>query len=102
MTLTDDWWNVYNVAKIPDLDGDGAPEMVVATGGDLRISPTVGQNHNAITQYSLSFMCLFCTVKLLTLHTFCYLPYIKQLLLYMKSVNRWTVNITAKWTNNDI
>jgi hypothetical protein len=55
MTLTYDWWNVYHVAKIPDLDGDGAPEMVVATGGDIRNPPTVGQNHNAITQYFFFF-----------------------------------------------
>jgi hypothetical protein len=87
MTLTYDWWNVYHVAKIPDLDGDGAPEMVVATGGDIRNPPTVGQNHNAITQYLVSSMLLFlCAVKQLTLQTFCYLPYIKQLLLYMKSL----------------
>lgn len=59
MTLTYDWWNVYHVAKIPDLDGDGAPEMVVATGGDIRIPPTVGQNHNAITQSIVSCMLFF-------------------------------------------
>ena len=31
----------YNVAKLPDIDGDGVPEMLVAHGGDGRIPSTV-------------------------------------------------------------
>ncbi|XP_052780569.1 uncharacterized protein LOC128217450 [Mya arenaria] len=39
----DDWlkatWNVYRPTAMPDLDGDGIPEMLVANGGDTRKEP---------------------------------------------------------------
>lgn len=34
-------WNVYQVSALPDLDGDGVPEILVPHGGEPSFPPEV-------------------------------------------------------------
>ncbi|CAH1274303.1 FAM234B [Branchiostoma lanceolatum] len=42
-SLVDRHWNFYMPQLVPDLDGDGVPDLVAAHGGDLRFKP---REHN--------------------------------------------------------
>ena len=45
-SMTDIRWNYYQPQVIPDLDGDGVPDVVVSHGGNGEYTAMVGSLNN--------------------------------------------------------
>ena len=52
LEVTGDAWNTYNVVVLPDLTGDGIPEVLLPNGGDPKFDPEVCNSMQKLSLYS--------------------------------------------------